>query len=113
VKRVLQSIIHLLIVIHLFSFFVLSISGFVEIATNVKCNRQSFNFSLISRRAKKRAGTRYHMRGADEQGNVANYVETEQILQFQNGDCTSFLQTRGSIPGKNRRELLELCFSFY
>ena len=35
--------------------------------------------------------------GADENGFVANYVETEQIVEF-NGMLGSFIQTRGSIP---------------
>lgn len=36
-------------------------------------------------------------RGADCHGYVANFVETEQIIEFQ-GDRASFVQTRGSIP---------------
>jgi hypothetical protein len=37
------------------------------------------------------------MRGADPQGYVANFVETEQIVEYK--DITSsFVQTRGSIP---------------
>jgi len=32
---------------------------------------------LISRRSRKRAGTRYNARGGDDEGNVANFVETE------------------------------------
>jgi hypothetical protein len=32
---------------------------------------------LISRRSRKRAGTRYNARGGDEDGNVANFVESE------------------------------------
>ena len=34
---------------------------------------------LISRRNRHRAGVRMHCRGIDNQGNVANYVETEQV----------------------------------
>lgn len=34
---------------------------------------------LISRRNRSRAGVRMHCRGIDEQGNVANAVETEQV----------------------------------
>ncbi len=36
--------------------------------------------SLVSRRGCKRAGMRYHCRGVDGEGNVANYVESEQII---------------------------------
>lgn len=35
---------------------------------------------LISRRSRHRPGTRFLRRGIDEHGNVANYVETEQII---------------------------------
>lgn len=31
------------------------------------------------------------MRGVDQEGQVANYVETEQIIEFQ-GDKCSFIQ---------------------
>lgn len=56
-----------------------------------------FDFILISRRSRYRAGTRYLTRGVDGDGRVANYVETEQILGLNLSWC-SFLQTRGSIP---------------
>ena len=50
---------------------------------------------LISRRACLRQGTRFNMRGADLDGNVANYAETEQIL-MQGGEAgtSSFVQVR-------------------
>ncbi|KAL5168728.1 Phosphoinositide phosphatase SAC7 [Glycine soja] len=41
--------------------------------------------------------TRMWRRGADPDGYVANFVETEQIMQF-NGYTASFVQVRGSIP---------------
>ena len=43
-------------------------------------------------------GARYHCRGIDSNGNVANFVETEQIIFTPDGRCASFLQIRGSIP---------------
>lgn len=43
-------------------------------------------------------GARYHCRGIDLKGNVANFVETEQIIFTTEGRCASFLQIRGSIP---------------
>jgi hypothetical protein len=52
---------------------------------------------LISRRNWKRAGTRYNVRGSDLNGNVANNVETEQIIIYD-GNVASFVETRGSIP---------------
>eukprot|EP01091_Cochliopodium_minus_P012969 TRINITY_DN4062_c0_g1_i1.p1 TRINITY_DN4062_c0_g1~~TRINITY_DN4062_c0_g1_i1.p1 ORF type:complete len:694 (-),score=160.36 TRINITY_DN4062_c0_g1_i1:51-2132(-) len=54
-------------------------------------------FELISRRSRHKAGTRYRTRGIDENGHVANYVETEQRIFFKK-KWTSLVQTRGSIP---------------
>lgn len=58
--------------------------------------------TLISRRSVNRAGLRYLRRGIDENGNVANNVETEQILSSPNWARTekiqSFVQIRGSMP---------------
>jgi hypothetical protein len=59
--------------------------------------RKLFDYILISRRSKHRAGTRYEARGVDGEGHVANYVETEQILLID-GHRLSFVQTRGSVP---------------
>eukprot|EP01104_Vermistella_antarctica_P016020 TRINITY_DN5378_c0_g1_i2.p1 TRINITY_DN5378_c0_g1~~TRINITY_DN5378_c0_g1_i2.p1 ORF type:complete len:529 (+),score=76.47 TRINITY_DN5378_c0_g1_i2:181-1767(+) len=55
-------------------------------------------YVLISRRCTRRAGARYHMRGADLLGNVANFVETEQMLVTSSGIVSSFVQIRGSVP---------------
>lgn len=55
--------------------------------------------SLISRRSRFRQGPRYIKRGSDDDGYVANFVETEQILQNINSSVsTSFSQIRGSLP---------------
>ncbi|XP_074618210.1 phosphatidylinositol-3-phosphatase SAC1-like isoform X1 [Acropora palmata] len=70
--------------------------GFISIGS-CAIKQNTFDFILISRRSCYRAGTRYFMRGLDGEGNAANYVETEQIVQFEGGTC-SFVQTRGSIP---------------
>jgi len=35
------------------------------------------DYILISRRSSKRAGTRYNARGIDDDGKVANFVESE------------------------------------
>ncbi|KAI5061915.1 hypothetical protein GOP47_0022454 [Adiantum capillus-veneris] len=53
--------------------------------------------SLIARRCVRRIGTRMWRRGANSNGDVANFVETEQILQV-NGCVASYVQVRGSIP---------------
>ncbi|CCI47497.1 unnamed protein product [Albugo candida] len=55
--------------------------GFIEVTESIRVN-----------------GTRFTMRGIDAEGNVANFVETEQICIFQDGRRTSFLQIRGSLP---------------
>ncbi|XP_041454535.1 phosphatidylinositol-3-phosphatase SAC1-B-like [Lytechinus variegatus] len=70
--------------------------GFISIRIGI-INTKRFDYILISRRSCLRAGTRFYMRGLDEQGQAANFVETEQIVQF-NGSRASFVQTRGSIP---------------
>ena len=61
-----------------------------------------FLLTLISRRSVARAGLRYLRRGVDDEGNVANSVESEQLLSSQSWDPSrkvySFLQYRGSIP---------------
>lgn len=61
---------------------------------------------LISRRSRYRAGTRYFRRGIDEDGNVANFNETEQMVFVDKPDSEeqkfphllSYVQTRGSVP---------------
>lgn len=77
-----------------------------------------FDFILISRRSKERAGNvthgaihtnefdrhlkkgmRYQRRGVNEDGEVSNFVETEQIVIFKRNEINhvaSFIQTRGS-----------------
>ena len=56
-----------------------------------------YKLCVVSRRAHARAGTRYNRRGVDDQGKVANYVETEQIVLYHSY-ALSFVQIRGSIP---------------
>ncbi|KAG8189742.1 hypothetical protein JTE90_012918 [Oedothorax gibbosus] len=58
---------------------------------------KNYTMILISRRSRHRAGTRYKRRGVDESGKCANYVETEQIFEFQS-HIVSFVQVRGSVP---------------
>eukprot|EP00850_Spirogloea_muscicola_P003152 SM000012S25414 [mRNA] locus=s12:965567:972015:- [translate_table: standard] len=53
--------------------------------------------TLIARRNTQRIGTRMWRRGADKTGAVANYVESEQIVEV-NGKIAAFVQVRGSIP---------------
>ena len=57
----------------------------------------SLEFLLISRRSFICAGSRSWMKGANDNGDVANYVETEQIL-IAGDKQYSLVQIRGSIP---------------
>ncbi|KAI9120557.1 hypothetical protein K1719_007590 [Acacia pycnantha] len=64
---------------------------------------KDFSISLISRRSRYFAGTRYLKRGANDLGKVANDVETEQIILDEEagtymGKMSSVVQMRGSIP---------------
>ncbi|OJD14049.1 hypothetical protein AJ78_05575 [Emergomyces pasteurianus Ep9510] len=63
---------------------------------------EKFLLTLISRRSVKRPGLRYLRRGVDDEGNVANSVETEQILSRPSWNPSdkvySLLQVRGSMP---------------
>jgi hypothetical protein len=56
-------------------------------------------YTLVSRRSRYRAGVRFLSRGVDPQGHVANFVETEQILELVDaGKVLSWVTVRGSIP---------------
>ncbi|KAL4563729.1 hypothetical protein LXL04_027774 [Taraxacum kok-saghyz] len=64
---------------------------------------RDFWLTLISRRSRHYAGTRYLKRGVNEEGRVANDVETEQILsedvpEGSRMKISSVVQNRGSIP---------------
>ncbi|KAI4951112.1 hypothetical protein J4E91_003817 [Alternaria rosae] len=56
------------------------------------------SMTLISRLSCKRAGTRFNSRGIDDDGNVANFVESETIYWAPSGACFSYVQVRGSVP---------------
>ena len=62
--------------------------------------------TLIARRSNRFAGTRFLKRGANLRGDVANEVETEQIVadssisNLEKANVTSFVQIRGSVPGQ-------------
>ncbi|KAJ0244769.1 SAC domain-containing protein [Hirschfeldia incana] len=66
-------------------------------------SERNFRLTLIARRSRHYAGTRYLKRGVNEKGRVANDVETEQIVyeDAQDGHpvrISSVVQNRGSIP---------------
>uniref|UniRef100_A0A3Q2VJH0 FIG4 phosphoinositide 5-phosphatase n=1 Tax=Haplochromis burtoni TaxID=8153 RepID=A0A3Q2VJH0_HAPBU len=62
------------------------------------------HITLIARRSSKFAGTRFLKRGANCEGDVANEVETEQVvhdasvMSFTAGSYSSYVQVRGSVP---------------
>lgn len=55
------------------------------------------SLALISRLGWRRAGARFRTRGVDDDGNVANFVESETVFTT-NDMVMTFLQTRGSVP---------------
>lgn len=55
------------------------------------------SLGLISRLSWKRAGARFRTRGIDDDGQVANFVETELIMAT-GSVCLSYVQVRGSVP---------------
>ncbi|XP_047308750.1 phosphoinositide phosphatase SAC3-like [Impatiens glandulifera] len=78
--------------------------GFFKQATLSTISGKDFILTLIARRSRHYAGTRYLKRGVNENGRVANDVETEQIV-FEDvpeggfpTQLSSIVQNRGSIP---------------
>ena len=59
---------------------------------------QPSSLTLVSRLSCRRAGTRFNSRGIDDDGNVANFVETETIFYHHSSLCFSYVQVRGSVP---------------
>ncbi|KAI0034116.1 DNase I-like protein [Vararia minispora EC-137] len=84
-------------------FLVLAIQGYVGIFT-VALPALPTNgtpvvatIALISRLGYRRAGTRFNTRGVDDDGNTANFVETETLLSTDQ-HTFSYVQVRGSVP---------------
>ncbi|XP_012147463.1 polyphosphoinositide phosphatase FIG4 isoform X2 [Megachile rotundata] len=80
------------------------IHGFIG-QSNVSIFGRSMYVTIIARRSNKYAGTRFLKRGANFDGDVANEVETEQIVHdsgvssLSKGRFSAFVQMRGSVPG--------------
>ncbi|XP_028278300.1 synaptojanin-1 isoform X3 [Parambassis ranga] len=70
--------------------------GSVEIRTIYAGHKQA-KACIFSRLSSERAGTRFNVRGTNDDGQVANFVETEQVI-FLDDKVSSFIQIRGSIP---------------
>lgn len=87
------------------------IHGFIDQA-NISVYGRKFYITIIARRSHHFAGARFLKRGVNDKGNVANEIETEQIVSdmlitsfhdpkygfYNNPRYTSFVQYRGSIP---------------
>ncbi|CAM9022986.1 unnamed protein product [Wickerhamomyces anomalus] len=95
----------------LYDWFQPIIHGFIDQA-NVSIFDKKVYITVIARRSHHFAGARFLKRGVNNQGNVANEVETEQIVSdllttsfhdtgcgfYNNPRYTSYVQHRGSIP---------------
>lgn len=75
----------------------LKIPATISILPQIRTNFPSM-LTIISRQASRRAGTRFNSRGIDDDGNVANFVETELVLWIAPGTSFSYVQARGSVP---------------
>ncbi|RCI04211.1 inositol polyphosphate 5-phosphatase [Rhizopus stolonifer] len=77
-------------------FLVFAIRGYVGVET-IRLDHEKYELSVISKLSCQRAGTRFNSRGIDDNGHVANFVETETIL-YSDRICYSYTQIRGSVP---------------
>ena len=73
---------------------------------------QIIKYVVVSRRSCLRAGTRYNIRGIDAEGQVANYVETEQIVECGNYRC-SFVQVGGQYFEMSLCRIIGLYYYYY
>lgn len=73
------------------------IRGFAS-SVPVKSDGINGILTVVSRQSWMRAGTRYNSRGIDDEGHVANFVESETVLWLKNGVQFGFTQLRGSVP---------------
>jgi hypothetical protein len=79
------------------------INGFFSLRT-IGDYLHEFNYVLIARKDSRRSGMRFLVRGCDNNGYVANFVETEEAIIVTNKkainkiEILSYLQIRGSIP---------------
>jgi len=84
-------------------FIILAIQGYVGMFTMAlpapptSGSPTMASLALVSRLGWKRAGTRFNTRGVDDDGNTANFVETEMVFSTDQ-HCVSYVQVRGSVP---------------
>lgn len=55
---------------------------------------------------------RFNVRGTNDDGQVANFVETEQVI-FLDNEVTSYIQTRGSVPLFWEQPGMQVCYNFF
>ncbi|KAK6454179.1 inositol-1,4,5-triphosphate 5-phosphatase [Scheffersomyces xylosifermentans] len=68
-------------------------------AKTIPLNSSQDSLTIISKQSWRRAGTRFNVRGIDDDGHVANFVETEFIyFHPSQSSIFSFTQIRGSVP---------------
>jgi hypothetical protein len=70
------------------------IQGYLEECSCMLPGSQKVRYILVSRRSSRKAGTRFYARGIDDLGSVANFCETEQIVEVSELVFTH-LQIRG------------------
>lgn len=73
-------------------------SGFLQVERGCEAGQGggAFDLLLVSRRSRLRQGTRYTRRGIDASGNVANFVETEQVCRIGLLGCGERMMGEGS-----------------
>ncbi|SCM19963.1 inositol-phosphate phosphatase, putative [Plasmodium chabaudi adami] len=65
------------------------IQGYISY-TSIEMNKKRIELFLISRRSSMLGGTRFNKRGINDDGYVANFVESEQIIRIDNRDNMSY-----------------------
>ncbi|KAJ3431275.1 phosphatidylinositide phosphatase sac1 [Anaeramoeba flamelloides] len=88
----------------------ITIRGFLK-SCGCALKDKSFKLILISRRLNERSGQRFTRRGIDFEGNCANYVETEQLIEYYPNQ-TDNLRSRdsnespffGNLPTKESKQ---------
>ncbi|XP_069675113.1 polyphosphoinositide phosphatase isoform X2 [Periplaneta americana] len=87
--------------------------GFVG-QSNMCIYGRSVYVTIIARRSNRYAGTRFLKRGANFEGDVANEVETEQMIHdsglssLTSGHFSSFVQLRGSVPSQWSQDISKM-----
>ena len=80
--------------------------GAVEIRT-VYAGKTQAKACIMSRLSSERAGTRFYVRGTNDDGHVANFVETEQVLTGSSVSLAPMMEFYGTQSHANSH-LLEL-----